>query len=115
MAVLENKLTQKRLIEDLEVARTFWSRGKGLLGRKNLPESRALWIPRCNSIHTYFMKFAIDCVFVDKNLKVKAVYQDVRPGRLIFPVWGASSVIEMASGMTSKLNINVGDQLHVGT
>lgn len=115
MAVLENKLTQKRLIEDLEVARTFWSRGKGLLGRKNLPESRALWIPRCNSIHTYFMKFAIDCVFIDKNLKVKAVYQDVRPGRLIFPVWGASSVIEMASGMTSKLNINVGDQLHVGT
>ncbi|MNL56968.1 hypothetical protein D3C87_1804950 [compost metagenome] len=115
MAVLENKLTQKRLVENLEVARTFWSRGKGLLGRKSLPENQALWIPRCNSIHTYFMKFAIDCVFIDKNLKVKAVYRDVRPGRLIFPVWGASSVIEMTSGSAEKLNISVGDQLHVGT
>ncbi|MNJ92789.1 hypothetical protein D3C87_104630 [compost metagenome] len=115
MAVLENKITQQKLIENLEVARTFWTRGKGLLGRQSLPENQALWIHRCNSIHTYFMKFAIDCVFVDRNLKVKAIYRDVRPGRLILPVWGASSVIEMASGTTSKLQISVGDQLNVGT
>lgn len=114
MAALMNKTTNQTLIPQLEVARTFWSRGKGLLGRSFLPMEEALWIHRCNSIHTFFMKFPIDCVFVDKNLQVKAIYQDVRPWRLIPPVWGASSVIEMASGSVSKIKVNVGDQLYVG-
>ncbi|MGE5085504.1 MAG: DUF192 domain-containing protein [Bacillota bacterium] len=114
MMKLENITTQQKLIPNLEVAKSFTSRGKGLLGRSSLAEDRALWIHHCNSIHTFFMKFAIDCVFVDKNLKVKAVFQDVKPWRLILPVWGASSVIEMASGMSSKLKISVGDQLNVG-
>ena len=114
MMKLENTTTQQKLIPNLEVAKSFTSRGKGLLGRSSLAEDCALWIHHCNSIHTFFMKFAIDCVFVDKNLKVKAVYQDVRPWRLILPVWGASSVIEMASGTSRKLKISVGDQLNVG-
>lgn len=114
MAALMNKTTNQVLVPHLEVARTFWSRGKGLLGMSSLPEGQALWIHRCNSIHTFFMKFSIDCVFVDKNLKVRAVYQDVRPWRLVLPVWGASSVIEMPSGASSKVKISVGDQLYVG-
>lgn len=114
MTALENKTTNARLIGNLEVAKTFWTRGRGLLGRKDLAEDQALWIHRCNSIHTCFMQFSIDCVFVDKNLKVKAIYKDVKPWRLVPPVWGASSVIEMASGVSSKLQINVGDQLYVG-
>ncbi|MBO9667429.1 MAG: DUF192 domain-containing protein [Bdellovibrio sp.] len=114
MKVLENTTTQSKLIPNLEVATTFWTRGKGLLGRGSLPEDQALWIWHCNSIHTFFMKFAIDCVFVDKNLKVKAIYKDVKPWRLVLPVWGAKSVIEMASGTSSKLKISVGDQLNVG-
>lgn len=115
MAVLENKSTNAKLVENLEVAKNFWTRGKGLLGRKSLAQDQALWIHRCNSIHTCFMQFSIDCVFVDKSLKVKAIYQDVKPWRLVPPVWGASSVIEMASGTSSKLKISVGDQLYVGT
>lgn len=114
MAKLMNKTTNQTLIPDLEVARTFLSRGKGLLGREGLAPGQALWIHQCNSIHTCFMKFSIDCVFVDKNLRVKAIRQDVRPWRMVLPVWGAASVIEMASGNIRELNINVGDQLYVG-
>jgi len=109
-----SKKTNQTLIPQLEEARTFWSRGKGLLGRESLPEGQALWIHHCNSIHTCFMKFAIDCVFVDKNLKVKALYSEVKPWRLILPVWGASSVIEMSAGSINKMNVSVGDQLYVG-
>ncbi|UOE99985.1 DUF192 domain-containing protein [Bdellovibrio reynosensis] len=114
MAVLKNLTTNQTLVPQLSVARTFWSRGKGLLGRSALPQEEALWIHRCNSIHTYFMKFSIDCVFVDKNLQVKAIYQDVKPWRLVAPVWGASSVIELAAGTVTTMKINVGDQLYVG-
>lgn len=115
MAALMNKTTNETLIPQLEIARTFSKRGKGLLGRSFLPSEDALWIHRCNSIHTFFMKFSIDCVFVDKNMKVKAIYQDIHPWRLILPVWGASSVIEMASGSVGKMRLKVGDQLYVGT
>lgn len=114
MTWLENKTKNQILIPRLEIAAGFLARGKGLLGRKNLPEDSALWIHRCNSIHTFFMQFAIDCVFVDKNLKIKAIYQDVRPNRLVLPVWGARSVFELPSGSTSRMNITIGDQLHVG-
>lgn len=115
MPELMNRTTQQSLIKNLEIARTFAARGKGLLGRTQLPEGQALWIHHCNSIHTYFMKFSIDCVFVDKNLQVKAVYENVRPWRLVFPVWGASSVFELSAGAAEKLKIRKGDQLHVGT
>lgn len=114
MATLINKTTDQILIPHLEVAETFWRRGRGLLGRTSLPEAQALWIPRCNSIHTFFMKFSIDCVFVDRHLKVKAIYEDVHPGRLLLPVWGASSVFEMAAGEARRLKVHVGDQLYVG-
>lgn len=114
MTALMSKTTNQTLIPQLKVADTFWTRGKGLLGREALPNSEALWIHHCNSIHTFFMKFSIDCVFVDKNLKVKALYQDVRPWRLVPPVWGAASVIEMSSGSISRLKVSVGDQLYVG-
>ncbi len=115
MAILENKTKNQIVISQLEVAKDFWSRGKGLLGRVSLDENQGLWIHHCNSIHTYFMKFPIDCVFVDKGLKVKAVYANVTPWRLVLPVWGARSVFEMKAGSAEKNNIKVGDQLYVGT
>jgi uncharacterized membrane protein (UPF0127 family) len=112
---LESKTKNQRLISRLEVAESFLSRGKGLLGHERLNEDSGMWIHRCNSIHTFFMKFPIDCIFVDKNLKVKAIYKDVRPWRLVPPVWGARSVFELASGAATKMNISVGDQLYVGS
>lgn len=115
MASLINKTKNQVVISEVEVAGSFWARGRGLLGRSSLSEFQALWIPRCNSIHTFFMKFSIDCVFVDRNLKVQAIYPDVKPGRLLLPVWGASSVFEMSAGVSQKMNISVGDQLYVGT
>lgn len=115
MAVLTSKTRNQQLISDLEVAATEWARGKGLLGRKSLGSEQALWIKRCNSIHTFFMKFTIDCVFLDKNQRVKAIYPKVKPFRLVWPVWGASSVIEFPAGRVQALGIQVGEELHVGT
>lgn len=112
---LVNKTQQKEIISHLEVADSFWSRSKGLLGRTELQQNSALWIHRCNSIHTFFMKFTIDCVFVDKNLIVKSLNKNIPPWRLVPPVWGASSVIELSSGMIDQLQIQLGDELNVGT
>ncbi|MBX2988494.1 MAG: DUF192 domain-containing protein [Bdellovibrionaceae bacterium] len=113
MAKLKSLSRNQELLSDLQVASRFWERGIGLLGRASLGEREGLWIHRCPSIHTWFMMFPIDCVFVDRDLKVKAVFENVKPWRVVFPVRGASSVIEMTAGAVKRLGIQVGENLHV--
>lgn len=113
MMKLYSKKTTKTLIPKLEVATSLWARTKGLLGRSELPADQALWIHRCNSIHTFFMKFPIDLVFVDRNLVVKKIMHKVKPNRLVFPVLTATSVIELSPGFLEANPIAVGEQLHV--
>lgn len=108
------------LAQDVRVAESFFARSKGLLGEKSLPAGRALWIKGtrfvdCNSIHTWFMRFSIDAVFVDHNLVVKAVYKDLNPWRMTMPAMGAASVFELPSGTLETAHVEIGDQLHVGS
>lgn len=116
MAVLENKTKNNVISSALEIAEGYFNirRGIGLIGRKNLKTEQGLWIHHCRSIHTCFMKFPIDCVFVDKILKVKSVKENVKPWRLVFSEPSADSVIELPAGAVNRLNITIGDQLYVG-
>lgn len=114
MAVLKSMTKNKVLIPDLKVAKTFAERGFGLIPRKNISQAEGLWISECKSIHTFFMSFTIDCVFVDKNLNVKALVENISPWRFTKFYWKADSVIELAAGSIGRLEIELGDQLHVG-
>jgi uncharacterized protein len=101
------------LLENLETAETFWARGKGLLGRSKMEESQALWIKPCNNIHTCFMNFKIDCIFLDSNMEIKEIIKDVVPFRFVGPFWKSTSVIEVQSGFAEIKNLKPGDQLYV--
>lgn len=79
-------------------ADNYASRSKGLLGRDALNRDEGLWIIPCPMIHTFFMRFAIDVLFLDKNLKVLRVLENLRPWRLSPWVWQAHSVLELAGG-----------------
>ncbi len=114
MAVLSSRTKNKVLILDLEVAKTFKARGLGLIPKRNLSANEGLWIGHCRSIHTFFMSFAIDCIFIDQTMTVKAVVENVLPWRLTKFYWKADSVIELAAGSVRRLDIELGDQLHVG-
>ena len=114
MTKLKNKNTNSILVPELRIAESFWTRMKGLLGSQTLPEQQALWIPKCNSIHTYFMKYAIDCVFVDANLKIVSIKENIKPGSLVWPQRYADSVFELPAGKTSSLKLSLGDELYVG-
>lgn len=111
---LINKTQNRVLTQDLLVASTLFQRTKGLLGHAKLRSNEMLWILRCNSIHTFFMRFAIDCVFLNKQMLVCSIKSNVPPWRLIVPIFKASSVIEMEAGKAHELKIELGDQLHVG-
>ncbi len=111
---LKNSTRKEVLATHVEKANSLFSRMKGLLGRSGLENHRTLWISNCNSIHTLFMKFSIDVIFVNKDLIVKAVYRNIKPGRFILPIWGASSVFEFSSKALKNKAIEKGDQLDVG-
>ena len=83
---------------DAEVAETFAERARGLIGRKGLAPGTGMLIPRCNCIHTCFMRFPIDATFLDRRGEVVKKVRNIRPWRLF--VWGgfrAVSVLETAS------------------
>jgi len=101
------------LLDQLEIAESLIARGTGLLGRQGLEANQALWIKPCNNIHTFFMKFAIDCIFVDRNLEIKRIAKSVKPFRFVGPYWKAHSVIEASAGFADKKNLQIGDQLYV--
>ena len=100
--------------EPVEVARNFFARGMGLMGRARLPENSGLVIDGCNGIHMMFMRFPIDAVFVDKKGVVLKIYERLRPWIGIVPlVWRADKVAELPVGTVRRHAIKPGDQLLV--
>lgn len=106
--VSRNKIIASRV----EKADDFVSRGVGLLGRAGLPEGEALWLVPGKSIHTFFMRFAIDVLFLDKTLEVKHVIENMGPWRVSPWVSEAESVLELPAGAL-KGSVAVGDRLEM--
>ena len=101
------------LISDLKKAHSLWTRGVGFLRQSEISKSEAMWLKPGNNIHTFFMRFSIDCIFLDSKMRVQKIYSDVKPFRFVGPVWKASSVIETAAGQCEEWKIKSGDQLYV--
>ena len=100
--------------EPLEVAKNFFARGLGLMGRSRLPENGGLLIHGCNGIHMMFMRFPIDAVFVDKKGVVVKTYERLLPWIGLVPlVWRADKVAELPVGTIQRHAIKAGDQLRV--
>jgi len=102
---------QKLIADKVEIADSFMSRLIGLVGKKSLSEGTALVLKPCNSIHTFFMRFSIDVVFLDRDNLVIHVIPKMRSYRFSGIVKKAWSAIELPSGSISKHNINIYDVL----
>ena len=94
----------------LEVADSAAKRTKGLLGRDGLDSGEGLWIVPCESVHTFFMRFAIDLVYLDRKNKVKKVRRAVGPWR-VSACLSAHSVLELPAGTIRDTLTEAGDTL----
>ena len=104
--------TGQVLAEELEVPRTMFGRGLGLMFRSSLAPGRGMWLIPCNGIHMMFMRFPIDAVFLDSRERVKKVYRRLpRWWGIVWFVWGARSVLELPSGSTADIDLQRGDQI----
>ena len=96
-----------------ELADSFWTRMRGLLGREALPQGQALVITRCNSIHMFFMKFPIDAAFLDASGRVVGDVRNIRPFQLSPVFWGAERVIELPAGTLDRTATSRGDIIEI--
>jgi uncharacterized membrane protein (UPF0127 family) len=95
-----------------ELADTAARRMRGLLGRASLEPGEGILLKPAPAIHTWFMRFPIDAVFVDAQLEVVGIREDVRPWRFV-RAKGARCVIELAAGESRRLGIATGDRLEL--
>jgi uncharacterized membrane protein (UPF0127 family) len=86
------------VVSDLEIADGFWSRFKGLQLRKEFPVGAGLLLVPCSSVHTFFMRFAIDVILLDRTGRVLAVHRSIQPWRIVAPAAGAHATLEVPAG-----------------
>ncbi len=114
-----NETRGTTLAETVETAGSIWARFMGLMGRKALPESHALWLPGDNGIHMFFMRFPIDAVFVakpgpDGSRTVIAAKAGLRPWTGMVPlVRGAAGVLELPAGSIAASGTIAGDAVRL--
>jgi uncharacterized protein len=101
------------VVSSVEVLTSFPARAKGLLGRNSLPAGQAVCLLPCNGIHTFFMRFALDVIFLDLDMRVARIARDVRPNRLVTGVRNGWCVLELQSGWLPEAALGVGDVLEL--
>ena len=107
---MRNQTRNTVLGEAVEVADTSEKRRVGLLKHARLDPGSGLWIVPCESVHTFFMKFPIDLVYLDKQRKVRKVRHSVPAWRLSACLT-AHSILELPAGTAEKSGTLPGDEL----
>lgn len=102
----------------VEEASGSLARGRGLMGREALAPGAGLLIGAgpliaMMWIHTFFMRFALDLVFLDRKGRIVRIMTGVKPWRITAPVFGATCVLELESGAAQRSSSRVGDEVRL--
>lgn len=100
------------LVTDLRYARSPLPRMRGLLGTSALPPGRGLWLEPAPSVHTCFMRFPIDVVFLGRDRSVVRIAADVGPWRFV-GARHARVALELPAGAAARAGLVVGDTLTI--
>ena len=106
----ENTGELRLLVASLQLADSFWSRLKGLLGTAALSEGEGLLLRPCNCVHTCGMRYAIDVFFLDSGGRILKLAQELAPWRCAC-CWQAAAVLELPAGTVQRQELQTGQQL----
>ena len=95
------------------LADTALARMRGLLGRSGLPSGEGILLKPASSVHMAFMRFPIDAVFLDRELRVVKIASDLKPWRAAGSR-SAKAVLEIPAGEAGRRGLSVGDRLVAG-
>ena len=107
---VRNKERGTVLAEGADVAEDSKTRRTGLLKHERLEPGQGLWIVPCESVHSFWMKFAIDVLYLDRQKKVKKVRANMVPWRVSVCLM-AHSVLELPAGTAAATGTRRGDIL----
>ena len=105
-----NQTTDKLIAGNLKLVDGFFGRLVGLLATSSLKEGEGIVLKPCTQIHTFFMRFAIDAIFVDKDFTVLHVIENMKPWRISALLLKSLYAVELPSG-TLKGSVNSGDKI----
>src|SRR6202522_2379204 len=110
-----NRTRTTYLATDLMIARTHWSRFRGLMATDSSRFSRGqgLWINPSHGIHTFAMRFPIDAVYLDRDRRVIHLEEDLKPWRMAAIRVKAVSVLEVPTGTIQASQTTLGDQIDI--
>jgi uncharacterized membrane protein (UPF0127 family) len=109
---LINERTRKSVADSVEVAETRAQRRRGLLGRAGLGDGAALMLIPCFAVHTAFMRFSIDVVFLDGDGRVIRTVRRMGPWRIAVCL-RARTVVELPAGRLEACKVSPGDALYL--
>jgi uncharacterized membrane protein (UPF0127 family) len=110
--LVRNQTRDTVLADSAEVADTSAKRRTGLLKHDGLAAGQGLWIVPCESVHTFFMKFPIDLVYLDRKHKVRKIRHRMAPWRMSICL-SAHSILELPAGVLEATGTQAGDQLAI--
>lgn len=113
MLKLINKSKKNIIVENLFLADSIWSRTKGLMGKKDLAEEEGLLLVPCNSVHSMFMRFPIDLLFLDRELNIIRIIEKFKPWRATPMFRDCRQVVELKAGVALKKGVSVRDELEI--
>jgi uncharacterized membrane protein (UPF0127 family) len=99
------------VVENGEIASGLMTRAIGLLGRAGLDEGQGLLLRPCQSVHTFFMRFPIDVVFLDRENRIIHTVPNMRPNRMSPHMFQAKAILELPSGTLDATMTQIGDKL----
>jgi uncharacterized protein len=99
--------------DQITIADTSLSRMVGLLGQRGVDAGGGLWIKPSSGVHTFFMRFPIDVIGLDKNMRVIKLWRTLVPYRITSVSLQLRSVIELSSGRIAECGVQLGDVLRV--
>lgn len=108
MNLLKNDII---IAQNIQKADSFIKRTVGLLNKKSLTLEEGLLFEKCNSIHSFGMKFDFDAIYLDNDNKVVGLIENIKPNRIMPIVFKAKKVLETTSGFVQKHNIQIGDKI----
>jgi uncharacterized protein len=108
-----NLTNRTELADNVSKADTFYKRLKGLMFTKSLPAGHGLLIQPCQSIHTFFMNYSIDVLYLSKDFEIVGLDETLKPAKVGKYQKRAYSVLELPAGTILKTETKIGNYLTI--
>lgn len=108
---LLNDANGQTVCGQVRLARTLWTRTRGLIGRPPLAQGEGLWIEPCQAVHMFFMRHPIDVIFLDAEGVVVGLREHLRPWRMTRLYAGARVALELPPGAAAAAGVQVGHRI----